>query len=220
VHQAKSAPGGRRYAARLPASERREQLLEVAMDVVIEHGYAGLTMEAVARRAGVTKPVVYDAFANRDDVMRTLLAAEERRAVAEILDAIGPIPSAGGQPADAGTFIVEAVGRVLRAIAARPRTYELILLQIEGTPALVRERIDAGRAIVVTRVREVLAWAARSPDGTTAIDAELLALAVVALGEHAAVLVLAEPERFTPERFDASLRQLLAACLPALERPR
>jgi AcrR family transcriptional regulator len=216
VHQTKKTTGSRRrYASRLPAPERREQLLEAAMDVVHEHGYAGLTMEAIARRAGVTKPVVYDAFPNRDEVMRTLLADEEQRVVAEMLDAIGPVPTdEDGTAPDIGGFLVGAVDRALRTIAVRPRAYKLTLLRIEGTPTIVRERIDAGRATIVGRVAEILGWATRGPDGTSDVDVELLALAVVGLGEQAAMLVLSDPERFPPERFHASLRQVLQTVVP------
>ncbi|WP_354701337.1 hypothetical protein DSM112329_01650 [Paraconexibacter sp. AEG42_29] len=209
---AQPAKGRRRYAARLPAVERREQLLEVAMGIVVSQGYAGLTMEAVAREAGVTKPVVYDSFANRDEIMGTLLAAEEQRAVAEILTAIGGDPTGA---VDVGTFVAGAVSRALRTIAARPLTYRLILMQIEGTPPLVRERIDKGRATIVARVQAILAAATRRADGTPTFDEELLALGVVAMGEQAAILLLSDPERFAPERFDAALAQLLSALLPS-----
>lgn len=207
-------PKTRRRAPRLPAPERREQLLEAALDVVDEHGYSGLTMEAVARRAGVTKPVVYDAFANRDEVMRTLLAAEEKRAVAELLDAIGILPAGVDAPPDLTAFLLSAVGRALERIAARPQAYRLMLLQIEGTPAVVRARVDAGRATVVARVQQILGWALADADGKVDADVELLALGLVGLGENAAVLLLCDPERFTPERFQATLRQLLDALLP------
>lgn len=199
----------RRYAARLPAPERREQLLEVAMEIVGERGYRGLTMEAVAARAGVTKPVVYDAFANRDDVMRALLDAEEQRAVAEILEAIGP-PPPPGTVVDAVAFAAASVSRALRVMAARPTAYRLILMQIEGTPAPVRSRVDEGRATVVARVRAILEHATAGPDGEPTVDAELLALSLVALGEQAAILLLREPGRFPVERFEASLNALLA----------
>lgn len=186
------------------------------MDVVHDHGYAGLTMEAVARRAGVTKPVVYDAFPNRDEVMRALLADEEQRIVAEMLDAIGAVPTGlpAGADTDIATFLVGAVDRALRVVAARPRAYRLTLLQIEGTPAVVRERIDAGRATIGARVQDVLDWATRRPDGTNDVDVELLALAVVGLVEQAAVLLLSDPARFPPERFHASLLQVLKAVTP------
>lgn len=208
-----SPPAGkrRRYAKRLPAPERREQLLEVAMGIVVADGYSGLTMEAIAREAGVTKPVVYDSFANRDDVMQTLLDREEERAVAEILAAIGAIERPG---TDLPTFVAESVSRVLAAIAARPEAYRVILLQIEGTPPLVRERIDAGRAKIVARVQAVVAAATRRRDGTPTVDEELLALGVVGMGEQAAILLLRDPARFRPERFETTLRQLMAGFSP------
>ncbi len=194
----------------MSAAERREQLLDSALAVVGERGYQGLTMEAVARQAGVTKPVVYDAFANRDQVMIALLAAEEERAVAEILAAIPP-PSDTLGPAGLGDLLVGGVGRVLSIVSTRPESYRLILLYTDGTPAVVRERIDAGRRTVTLRIQEILD-AALAPE--LDIDTELLALTVLALGEHAAALLLTDPEHFGPERFEAGLRQALSALLP------
>ncbi|MCW3016178.1 MAG: hypothetical protein JWO02_3270 [Solirubrobacterales bacterium] len=213
VHTTTSATGRRRYAARLPASERRQQILGAALVVVGEHGYRGLTMEAVAREAGVTKPVVYDAFANRDEVMIALLAEEEQRAVAEILQAIGAVPD-DLAAVDIVELLLGSVRRVLETVRLRPQAYRLILLQIQGTPAVVRARIDAGRRTVADRVQQLLIRAIRPADG---VDTELLALSIVALGEHAAALVLSDPERFPPERFEAGLRQALGALLPPQE---
>jgi AcrR family transcriptional regulator len=210
MHTASTETRRRRpYAARLPAAERRLQILEAALAVVGERGYRGLTMEAVAREAGVTKPVVYDAFANRDEVMITLLAEEEQRAVAEIVQAIGAVPGDAAAD-DPGELLIGAVRRVLETVRRRPQAYRLILLQIEGTPAVVRERIDAGRGIVTDHVQQILDWAMGPASG---VDTELLALSIVALGEHAAGLLLSDPQRFSPERFEAGLRQTLQALL-------
>ncbi|HUE26487.1 MAG TPA: helix-turn-helix domain-containing protein, partial [Solirubrobacteraceae bacterium] len=54
----------RRYAPRMPPAERREQLIDAALDVILRHGYGGVSIEAIARTAGVTRPVVYDHFPN------------------------------------------------------------------------------------------------------------------------------------------------------------
>lgn len=199
----------RRRAPRLPAAERRAQLLQAALVVVSTGGYRGLTMEAVAGEAGVTKPVVYDAFANRDAVMTALLEAERHRAVTEILAAIGPVPQTL-PPADVTPLVVAATRRVLEVIAARPAAYRLILLHVEGTPAAVREAIDAGRATVVERIRQLLERAV----GAGTVDTELLALSIVGVGEHAAVLMLNDPERFGVERFASTLAQLVPRAAP------
>lgn len=51
-----------RRPARLPRAERRGQLLEVARVVFAAHGYAGTSMDEIAERADVSKPVVYQHF--------------------------------------------------------------------------------------------------------------------------------------------------------------
>ena len=84
-----------------------------------------------------------------------------------------------------------------------------MLVQNEGTPPVVRERIDQGRAAIVARVRAVVAAATRRRDGTPTVDEELLALGLVAVGEQAAIMILRDPGRFTPQRVEATLRQLV-----------
>ncbi|MGZ8764045.1 MAG: helix-turn-helix domain-containing protein, partial [Acidimicrobiia bacterium] len=44
---------------RLPAEQRRSQLLEVACDVFAARGFHATAMDDVAEAAGVTKPVLY-----------------------------------------------------------------------------------------------------------------------------------------------------------------
>ncbi|MGZ4144047.1 MAG: helix-turn-helix domain-containing protein, partial [Actinomycetota bacterium] len=44
---------------RLPAGERREQILGVARRLLAERGYDALSMDEVAAAVGVTKPVLY-----------------------------------------------------------------------------------------------------------------------------------------------------------------
>src|SRR5690242_13726806 len=57
-----AARGRRRYAPRMAPEQRREQLLDAALSVILEQGYSGVSIEAIARAAGVTRPVIYDHF--------------------------------------------------------------------------------------------------------------------------------------------------------------
>jgi AcrR family transcriptional regulator len=50
---------------RLPAAERRRQLLDVALDAFASGGYHGTSMDDVAAAAGVTKPVLYQHFGSK-----------------------------------------------------------------------------------------------------------------------------------------------------------
>ncbi|HEX3622297.1 MAG TPA: helix-turn-helix domain-containing protein [Acidimicrobiales bacterium] len=54
--------------------DRRAQLLDAAGALVEAEGPAALTMERLADRAGVSKPVVYDHFANRTQLVLAVLA--------------------------------------------------------------------------------------------------------------------------------------------------
>lgn len=58
---------------RLPASERREQLLHVALEVFAREGFHGASMNDVAEAAGVTKPVLYQHFDSKRDLYLALL---------------------------------------------------------------------------------------------------------------------------------------------------
>jgi AcrR family transcriptional regulator len=61
-------------SARLPAAERRRQLLDSAEAVFAADGFHGASMNDVAAHAGVTKPVLYQHFDNKHDLYRELLA--------------------------------------------------------------------------------------------------------------------------------------------------
>jgi len=50
---------------RLPAEERRRQLLDVALDTFAEHGFHSTSMDDLALAAGVTKPVLYQHFPSK-----------------------------------------------------------------------------------------------------------------------------------------------------------
>lgn len=63
----------RSVTMRLPAAERREQLLRTAVGVFAEHGYHASSMNDVAEAAGVTKPVLYQHFSSKRELFIELL---------------------------------------------------------------------------------------------------------------------------------------------------
>lgn len=63
---------------RLPAGERREQLLDVAGALLAGEGYGALTMERLAERAGVSKGLGYVYFGNVEAVALALYEREVR----------------------------------------------------------------------------------------------------------------------------------------------
>jgi AcrR family transcriptional regulator len=59
---------------RLPAAERREQLLDCAADVFSKQGYARATTAQLAKAAGVTEPIIYRHFKSKRDLFVALIA--------------------------------------------------------------------------------------------------------------------------------------------------
>ncbi|MDP9189787.1 MAG: TetR/AcrR family transcriptional regulator, partial [Actinomycetota bacterium] len=74
----------KKRAAHLGPERRRPQVLDAALKLFLKGGYEGTSMDAVARAAGVTKPVVYACYASKDELFRSLLAREEERILAEV----------------------------------------------------------------------------------------------------------------------------------------
>jgi AcrR family transcriptional regulator len=68
----------------MPRAARQLQLLDLAERLFSERGYAGASMDELARSAGVTKPVVYDVFGSKEGLY---LACVERSA-AQLRDVV------------------------------------------------------------------------------------------------------------------------------------
>ncbi|WP_263171215.1 TetR/AcrR family transcriptional regulator [Streptomyces sp. SCSIO ZS0520] len=58
----------------VPRRDREEQILAVATEEFGRHGYTGVSMAALARRIGVTKPLLYQYFGSKDGLYTTCLA--------------------------------------------------------------------------------------------------------------------------------------------------
>jgi AcrR family transcriptional regulator len=73
---------------RVPRAVRRRQLVELAEQLFAERGYAGASMEELCRRAGVTKPVVYELFGSKDGLFRECVDRAVRRMADSIAAAV------------------------------------------------------------------------------------------------------------------------------------
>jgi AcrR family transcriptional regulator len=73
---------------RVPRAVRERQLLELAEALFAERGYAGASMDELARRAGVTKPVVYELFGSKDGLFAACVDRSIERLAADIATAV------------------------------------------------------------------------------------------------------------------------------------
>lgn len=73
---------------RLTASARRAQLVEVGRAVFAERGYEASSVEEIAERAKVSKPIVYEHFGGKEGLYAVVVDREMERVVAIIAEAI------------------------------------------------------------------------------------------------------------------------------------
>lgn len=61
---------------RLSPEARKKQLLDTAKETILKDGLQAFTMDALARAAGVTTPLVYNYFSTRQALLQALLEQE------------------------------------------------------------------------------------------------------------------------------------------------
>jgi AcrR family transcriptional regulator len=205
----------RRYAPRMPPEQRREHLLDATLSVILEHGYSGVSIEAVARAAGVTRPVVYDHFPNLGRLLHALVEREEKCALVQ-LEHVVPDKAQQLRP---DVLLREAARRFLDAVANRPATWRIILLPPEGTPASVRELVDTNRAQALRRIEQLVRWAIKRSPLPRDLDVELTARALRDLAEDAARMVLTDPALYPPVRYERFVDSVVAMLWPGNAAP-
>jgi AcrR family transcriptional regulator len=197
----------------MAAEQRREQLLDAALAVIVEHGYAHVSIEAIARTAGVTRPVVYGHFSGLRALLEQLIEREEHESLEQLNDVLPEQPETH-HPAD---VLAASVRRFLDVVASRPDTWTLILLPLEGTPDIVRQHVRSHRRRMLERMEAVVRWAIERTAASTAdadIDVELAARAILGLAEDAGRMVLTDPAKYSPDRYERFVGRIMRLLWP------
>jgi AcrR family transcriptional regulator len=186
-------------------------MLDAALELFLERGYEGTSMDAVARAAGVTKPVVYACFPGKEELFRALLRREEERILAEIQAAFE-----GSDLSDREGTLVEGFTGFLGAVAASPEVYRLIFLGEGGGNAAVARRIQLGRQAQVDALALLVrGWLPRTgkrdADRRHDATARLVGNAIAGLAESGARLLLSGEDGWTPETLGRELGRMASA---------
>lgn len=181
---------------RLPGPERRQQLLDVAVEIFGVGGYAEASMADIAAAAGITKPVVYQHFASK------------RALFLEVLDECGRRMEDAIDKATAG-----AVGPRQQVEAG----FHGFMSFFETNPALFRvlfsdaNRSDPEFAAEVQRVELIVAERIATLieiDTLTGDERRLLAVGIVGLAEAACRFWMTGESGLSPERTATLLAEL------------
>jgi AcrR family transcriptional regulator len=198
------SPEKRSRAAHLGPERRRPMILDAALEVFSANGYPGTTMQSVADAAGVTKPVVYDCFANRDELLLALLGREEQHLVVSIVAALPANPSVG-TPEE---HVLEGLTAFLTAVAKQPQSWRIVFGAQYGAAPVVAERVRAARAFLVESLRLTLL---KSLPGVTDPDANLPVLAemLAAMTEASARMLVVDGTDRSPAELARTVSQVV-----------
>ena len=198
-------PERRRRARHLGPERRRPLILDAALEVFSANGFAGTTMQSVADAAGVTKPVVYDSFANRDELLLALLAREEQHLVVSIVAALPADPSVG-TPEE---HVLEGLTAFLTAVSEQPQSWRIVFGAQYGAAPVVAERVRAARAFLVESLRLTLLKSlpgVADPDANLPVLAELLA----SMTESCARMLVVDGTERSPAELAKTVSQVVA----------
>jgi AcrR family transcriptional regulator len=165
---------------RVPRAVREHQLVELAEELFSERGYAGASMEELARRAGVTKPVVYELFGSKDGIFRACVD----RAVEQLAASVAGAVRAESDP----EARIRAGGLAFLHFAAENRL-AWDLMSMGGQFAQRAADVRRGQAELIHELMREMA-----PEGVDARELEAVAWAVNAAYEGVANWMWGHPE--------------------------
>jgi AcrR family transcriptional regulator len=188
---------------RLPAGERREQILDMAMQVFAKLGYHGASMNEIAEAAGVTKPVLYQHFDSKQALYLALLDEVGRRMINAIQKA-----TAGAANGKAQTEL--GFQAYFRWVADDHDAFLLLFAT------------QANRdAVATAAIRKITDEAAAAIAPMIAVDIEVeyqrtLAHGLVGMAEGVSRRLVERGESFDPDRLGLQVANLAWAGLRAV----
>jgi AcrR family transcriptional regulator len=191
--------------SRLSATARREQLLDVAVQVFARSGYHDTSMNDVAEAAGVTKPVLYQHFESKRDLFQALLDAVGARMLGAI--------TAGTTGATDGRTLTERGFRAYFRWVAED--HDAFTLLYEAASGRDRDFSRALRRVTNGMVQAIAPLIAADIDDEHRLT---LAHALVGLAEGASRRLVERGEDFDPDVIARQISDLAWAGLRSVHR--
>ncbi len=184
----------------------RRRLLDAALNVFAERGFAAASLDEVAEAAGLTKGAIYSNFAGKDDLFFAMMKDQvlnRAEAVRTVLAASSP--GTDGQQAR------HDIGRLLTEAFTQQREWQLVFLDFWGRAVRdddVRAQFVAHRrvlrAAIADRVEQAIGQAPARGDLTV----DDVVTVVLALCNGLAIEQYADPGTVSDDLFGRVLAQL------------
>lgn len=202
-----AAPEDELPRRRLPWAERRDQMLDHAERLFVEQGYAAVSMEDIARAAGVSRPIVYKHFTSKEGAYLACV----RRAHADYLGALFAGTDLSAPPAAQLRYGIESY---LALLEEQPGRWHLIFRNAAVLPAAYEDELTEIRELAVAMLYEqVKLTAPAAPEP----DREAFANAIGGMAEGLALWWRTRPDIPRPQVVDLFVQFLADGMRPYLD---
>lgn len=199
---------------RMARDERRAQVLRIAQDLFSTEGYHHVSMDDIADRAEVSKPVLYRHFPSKLDLYLAVVDQRGAALLAAVEEAVAPIQSGRVQPGDGRRVLGAVVRAYMEFVEAAGSSASLLFESDVTRDQDVRARVEHASSEVARRIAGLLADVTGLGDDECAT----LAAALIAFSQGAATHRMRQPSTLGREDAAELMTQLLWAGVQSLVR--
>lgn len=161
---------------RLPRAVREQQMLDAAVKVFSSNGFHQASMDAIAKEAAISKPMLYLYYGSKDELFGACLQRESAR----FLEAI----TKGGDPTLSPRETLEVtLGAVLEFVDEHRDAWRVLVREASSVGQFAEE-INQSREVLVGLTADLLRAGTKDP--APGQDFDLMAVALVGAGEAVA----------------------------------
>lgn len=206
---------GRHRGPRMARAERRSQLLAVAQHLFASEGFHHVSMDDIADRAEVSKPVLYRHFPSKLDLYLAVVDAQGETLRGAVERAVEPVERGPVEPGQGRRVVAAVVAAYLDFVQVAGEASALLFESDVTHDADVRARVERGPVEAAHRIRDVLLQVTTLP----ADDADVLAATLISTAQGAATYWWRHARHTDPAHVVALVSALVWRGVAGLLRP-
>jgi AcrR family transcriptional regulator len=161
---------------RLPRAVREQQMLDAAVDVFSENGFHDTSMDAIAARASISKPMLYLYYGSKDELFAACISREGQRFV----EALTPAGDPSLSPREQLRVALES----FLGFVDQHRSSWMVLYRQALAQQVFAGQVRGSRDRLIELTAHLLESSTREPEPGT--DFTIMAVALVGAGEAVA----------------------------------
>jgi AcrR family transcriptional regulator len=129
--------------------QRRAQLLEAALELIGQGGWAALTVRQVCATSSLTARYFYESFSDREALALAIFDALAAEATQRVLTAVDGAPGGGLTEGGALNKARAAISAFVELVGDQPRNALVLFAQADGLPELIKRRVALTRTFAL-----------------------------------------------------------------------